>query len=622
MIDLPYGTWPTPITTELITKDTTSFTEMQADGDTLYWAEGRPSEKGRVALMKRTPDGKETELNKEISVRTRVHEYGGGAFCVQLGVVYFSNDKDRAYYRLDSNGKLKKLAGDSRLRFADGCVSADGKSVYLVCEEHKSEHEVLNYIVKMDQEGKQTVVASGHDFYSSPRLSPDGKKLSFLTWDFPEMPWDGTTLWVLDLETKKLEEVAGNADESICQVQWSPKGELYFCSDRTGFWNIYRLHKGKVETLYKMDAEFGLPAWVFGKPTYTFLTHENREVLACTYSDKGLDRLALLYPDEHRLKELELPYTFATNLCAIGNRVYFFGATPTQSVCIVELDPFTKQSKVIKRSVKEPLDPAWISEPELMEYPSMNDKTGYGFFYPPKNPDYKGMPGEKPPLVVRCHGGPNGRSYAYLSLEVQYWTSRGFAFLDVNYGGSTGYGREYLKRLEGNWGVLDVEDALSASRAIVEEGRADPKRLFIRGGSAGGYTVLCAVAHDHTFAAGTSYFGVSDLELLYKDTHKFEARYTDRLVAVYPEGLELIRERSPINHIDQISTPILLLQGDEDKIVPPNQSEEIYEALKSRGVPVEYILFKGEGHGFRSAENIRRALEAELSFYQKIMVDK
>lgn len=617
--DIPFGSWPSPITTELITQDSISFNDMQSDGDTLYWSESHPYEKGRVALMKRLPDGKIVEINPDISVRTRVHEYGGGAFSVQMGVIYFSNDQDKAFYRIDSNGKLKKLSSDAKFRYADGCIAPDGQSLFLVCEEHRPSGEVLNYLVRMNKEGEQKIIASGHDFYSSPRISPDGKKLAFLTWDFPNMPWDGSTLWVMDLPSGAPSEIAGGPEESICQIQWSPKGDLYFCSDRTGYWNLYRLKKGKTESLYNMQAEFGIPAWVFGRPTYTFIPDQNGEALVCAYSEKGIDHLGILYPEQHHLKELELPFTLEGNLCSIKDKVYFFGASPHIPPSIIELDPHTDHFEIIKQGVKTVPSAEWISQPELIEYPSLNGKKGYGFFYPPKNPKCEGIPGKKPPLIVRCHGGPSARSYAVFSLELQFWTSRGFAFLDVNYGGSTGYGREYLKRLEGNWGILDVADALSAAQTISKKGLVDPKHMFIRGGSAGGYTVLCALEQGKIFAGGVSYFGVSDLEQLYKDGHKFEARYTDRLVAPYPEGIKIIRERSPIEHINRITVPVLLLQGDEDKIVPPNQSEVIYKALKARGIPVEYILFKGEGHGFRSAENIRRSLEAELKFYQNLL---
>lgn len=614
--EFPYGNWPSIITTEMITQESIGFGEMQSDGDQLYWTELRPTEKGRVALVKRNISGELTELLPEMSIRTRVHEYGGGAFCVRGGTVYFSNDKDRAYYRFE-NGSLEKICEDSAFRFADGSIAQDGNSLYLVCEEHR-DAQVRNYLMHMDRKGKRQIIASGHDFYSSPRLSPDGKRLAFLTWDFPNMPWDGSELWLLDISgSSKPIKIAGGAEESICQVQWSPGGVLYFCSDRTGYWNLYRYKEGVVESLYEKRAEFGLPAWVFARNTYAFL-NTARETIVCVYSDKGIDRLGLLYPNEHQLKELDLPFTYVAHLCAIREKAYFVGASPMLSSSVIEFDVHVSSTKVLKQGVQAKLDSSWISLPQAIEYPSLEGKIGYGFFYPPRNPNVA-IQEDPPPLIVRCHGGPTSRSYAIFSLEALFWTSRGFALLDVNYGGSTGYGREYIRRLESKWGVLDVADVLSAAHEMVERGKVDPHHLFVRGGSAGGYTVLCTLAHDHTFSGGTSYYGVSDLELLCKNTHKFESQYVHRLVAPYPEGIAIIRSRSPIHQIQRINTPTLLLQGEEDAVVPPDQSEAIYEALKSRDVPVHYVLFKGEGHGFRSASTIRQAFEEELRFYQELL---
>lgn len=473
--------------------------------------------------------------------------------------------------------------------------------------------------MQLDSYGNKTIVASGHDFYSSPRLSPNGKKLAFIAWDFPNMPWDGSVLYLLDLSSKSLTPIAGGNEESICQVQWSEGGELYFCSDRTGFLNLYCFNPetSKEKPLYPAEAEFGIPAWVFGKPTYAFASYKEGEVLACICCEKGVDRLVLIDPKTSKLEELGLPFTSLTNLCSIGSKLYFFGASPVDPVALIEFDLGTKKTNTLCRGVKRHLEKEWISLPETVEYPSLNGKTGYGFFYPPKNPHHQiNTPS---PLIVRCHGGPNARYPLAFSSEILFWTSRGFAFLDLNYGGSSGYGREYLKRLDGNWGVLDVEDAISAVETLKTQKKIDSSHCFIRGGSAGGYTALCALAAGDTFAGATSYFGVSDLELLYVDSHKFERYYTDRLVAPYPEGINLIRERSPIHQIDRIHAPVLLLQGDEDKVVPPNQSEKIYEALKKRGVCAQYLLFKGEGHGFRSAENISKALETELKFYQSLI---
>ncbi len=617
---IPYGSWQSPITAPMIAEKSSAFYEMHSDDTHVYWNELHAAEKGRLALIQLTETG-EKELLPDANVKTRVHEYGGGAFTVgQDGTIFYSSDKDRSFYRLDPDGKQTLLSDDANVRFADGAITSDG--IILVCEEH-TPSGVLNTLVWIDSHGARKTIASGHDFYSSPRISPDGKSLVFLTYDFPDMPWDGTTLWLCSLRSEgvlsKPVKIAGSSDESICQVEWSPEGDLYFVSDRTGWWNIYRYKDGKAENLYQMDAEFGIPAWVFGRPTYAFITYNNETALVCAYVEKGIDHVGILFPEQKHLKPLHLPFTYVSNLVHARGKVYFFGASPTMPISIIALDPVTKEYSVVKASSKPPVTADWFSRPEQIEYPSLNGKKGYGFYYPPKNPTCEGPADEKPPLVVRVHGGPTARSAAYLSLEVQYWTSRGFAFLDVNYGGSTGYGREYFKRLERQWGVLDVEDTLSAVNALVERGIVDGKRLLIRGGSAGGYTVLCALQRGNLFAAGTSYFGVSDIELLCKDSHKFESRYTDRLVGVYPQEMELLHERSPIYHVDQISSPVLLLQGEEDKIVPPNQTFEIYEALKKKGVPVAMLLFPGEGHGFRQSENIQRSLEAELSFYAQIL---
>lgn len=600
------GTWESPITTDLISKEVVTFLDMQADEKALYWTELHPTEKGRMALVRYTPEEGEKPLLKEYSVRSRVHEYGGGSFCLYKGSVIFSNDQDYQLYSLDGTN-IKPLT------FTPDCRYADGSGLIWVGEKEGKE----NYLVSL-KEGK--TIASGHDFYSSPRVSPDGKKLAYITWDFPYMQWDSSTLWVADIgedgQIKNSRMIAGGPDESICQVQWSKDNVLHFVSDKTGFWNLYRLRKDKVEPLCEMEAEFGNPAWVFGRPTYAFL--DNGKIV-CLYVIRGVDHLGLLDPEKKSLKDLGLPFTMIQSIVALQGKVYFFGASPTLPPSLICYDPHHNQYKVIKQSFASSMGAEWISQGENIEYASADGKKGYAFYYPPKNPHFQPLEGERPPLIVKCHGGPTSRSYSYLELSIQYWTSRGFAVVDVNYGGSTGYGREYFKRLEGNWGILDVEDSIAAAQSLVAKGLADRHRLFIRGGSAGGYTTLCALTSHAVFAGGTSYFGVSDLELLYMDSHKFEAKYTDRLVAPYPERVDLIRERSPIHHIDKISAPVLLLQGEEDKVVPPNQAFTIYDQLKAKGTPVGMILFEGEGHGFRRGPNIKRALDAELYFYAKIL---
>lgn len=617
----PFGSWKSPITTDLIVQDSLTFQEMIFNGQDLYYTELRPSEKGRVALIKQLPDGKLIPLADEMSVRNRVHEYGGGALTIGAGKIFFTNDKDKNFYTLDASGKPVLLIKEESKRFADGTVSPDGKSLVLVCEEHLKDGKVLNYLVKYE-DGKVTTIESGHDFYSSPRFSPDGKTLSFITCDFPNMPWDGTTLWVCSVlnggKLSKPEAIAGGKEESICQVQWSPDGLLYFVSDKSGFWNLYRINREKqIEPLYEIEAEFGLPAWVFGRPTYTFFPYKNSWGLACAYTIKGIDHFGLLDPEEKKLEKFDLPFTYVQNVCYGNGRFYFFAGSPSMPISIVSFDPQSKQFEVVKESFKTKIDPAYISKPEEITYVSEKTKKGYAFYYPPKNPHFSGK--GAPPVIVRAHGGPNSRTYAILSLEINYWTSRGFGFLDVNYGGSSGYGREYLQRLYGKWGILDVDDCMSAAKQLVDQGKADGKHLLIKGGSAGGYTTLCALTFHHLFKGGTSLFGISDLELLVHDGHKFESHYSDKLIGPYPKDKKIYIERSPIYHLEGIKEPILLLQGKEDKIVPPNQSILIYEALKKRKVPVSLILFDGEQHGFRMASSIKKALDAELYFYSKIL---
>jgi dipeptidyl aminopeptidase/acylaminoacyl peptidase len=616
----PFGAWESPVTSDLIAAKAIHFRELHTDGEYLYWLELRPAQNGKTILVKMASDGTITEPLGDVSVQTRVHEYGGGALSVVKERLFYSDDGQR---KLCTFPEKLPLAGSKDYRFADGTIAAGGDKIILVAEKHQPGGSVENFLVALDMKGTEKVVASGHDFYAAPRLSPDGKELAFLTWDFPNMPWDGTTLWLGEIDEEgnlhNKRAIAGGADESICQVAWSPKGELYFVSDRTGWGNLYRYREGECQPLCLMEAECGYPAWVFGKRTYDFMELNGKEKLLTIYTEKGFDRLGLLEIEDHIFTPLDLPFTALSDLTVLNGKAYFFGASTTEPLSIIVLDLETKEYEPVRKSFQFDFDEKWISEAQLIEFSSKDGETGYAYYYPPKNPNFVASDGEKPPLLVKCHGGPSARSMAYLNLEVQYWTTRGFAVLDVNYGGSTGFGREYLKRLEGNWGVLDVDDCMDAAREVTHRGLADENRLFIKGGSAGGYTVLCALTFHDFFAGGTSYYGVSDLKLLYEDTHKFESQYTDRLVGPYPEAEELINERSPINHVEKINAPVLLLQGEEDKIVLPNQTLVIFEALKAKGTPVGMILFEGEGHGFRSGANVKRALDAEYYFYCKIL---
>jgi dipeptidyl aminopeptidase/acylaminoacyl peptidase len=498
-------------------------------------------------------------------------------------------------------------------------------------------------------------LVSGNDFYAWPRISPDGRWLAWATWNHPNLPWDDSEVWLGELDDAgaviRAERVAGGPGESVFQPQWSPKGTLHFISDRTGWWNLYRYQNGQVEPVLLVEAELATAAWTLGLSTYAFLGDGR---LVCTYADGGGRHLVLIDPTTLASTELPTPYSEIREVRASGDRIVFIGGTPTELPVLVELrvgeivseNPSLTRSSgergeipedllsafsaapretsappsivIIRRSSDIAVDPALLSRPQSIEFPTEGGRTAFAYYYPPHNPAYVGPAGELPPLLVRAHGGPTSSTGSSLNLEVQYWTSRGFAYLDVNYGGSTGYGRAYRQRLNGQWGVVDLDDSRNGARYLVEQKLADPRRLAIRGTSAGGYTTLTMLATRKDFSAGAAYFGIADLEVWARDTHKFESRYLDNLIGPYPARRDLYRERSAIHHLDQISAPLLVLQGLEDKIVPPNQAEIVVEALRARKSPVAYLAFPGEQHGFRMASTIKRATEAELSFYGQV----
>jgi dipeptidyl aminopeptidase/acylaminoacyl peptidase len=437
-----------------------------------------------------------------------------------------------------------------------------------------------------------------------------------LTWNHPNMPWDGTELWLGELDADasivRTERIAGGPDESIFQPEWSPDGTLYFVSDQMGWWNLYRWREGSLEALCPMEAEFGQPQWVFGRSTYAF---ESTRRLICTYIQRGVSHLASLDTVTLELQEIETPYQYLTDVRAAPGRVVFTAGSPTEKLSINLLDLNTGQIAVLRRASETQVGSGYISIPKPIEFPTEGGLTAYGFFYPPHNKDFAAPQGEKPPLLVMSHGGPTGATVPVFDEETQYWTSRGIAVLDVNYGGSTGYGRAYRRRLNGQWGVVDVDDCVNGARYLDQRGQVDGDRLMITGGSAGGYTTICALTFRDVFKAGASHFGLGDLETFVKDTHKFESRYLDTLVGPYPDRKDLYRERSPIHFTDRLNCPLILFQGSEDEIVPPDQSRRMYDAGKAKGLPVAYLEFEGEQHGFRRAENIKRALDAELYFY-------
>ena len=623
-ITAPYGSWKSPITTALIVSGAVGLGRIALDGGDVYWVEMRPSEGGRMVIVRRGADGATVDVTPApYSVRTRGHEYGGGAFLAAGGVVFFSNFADQRMYRQEPGGEPQPITPDAPLRYADGIFDAGRGRIICVREDHTGEGEPVNAIVAVDIEGAkpQEVLYSGADFCAAPRLSPDGKSLTWLAWNHPNMPWDGTTLLVADIgpdgRLGEARMVAGGHDESVLQPLWSPEGELYFVSDRNGWWNLYRWHNGEIQPVLEMQAEFARPQWVFDPAAYGFLDDGR---IACSYVERGVWHIGMIDAGTGTLNPVALPYSEMGRgeLRAAGQRVVFIAGAPDRPMSLLSLDVASGALETLQRAHALEVDSAYLSAPEPVEFETTGGRTAHAFYYPPRNPDHAAPEGERPPLLVKSHGGPTAAASIALDLGIQFWTSRGFGVVDVNYGGSTGYGTEYRRRLNGAWGIVDVDDCVNAARFLAARGDADPERLAIDGGSAGGYTTLAALTFHDVFKAGTSYYGVSDLEALAKETHKFESRYLDSLVGPYPERQDLYVERSPINHTHLLSCPLLLLQGLEDEIVPPNQAEMMFEAVKSKGLPTAYVPFEGEQHGFRRSENIERAMEAELYFYSRV----
>jgi dipeptidyl aminopeptidase/acylaminoacyl peptidase len=619
----PYGSWKSPITSDLIVKGSIGVGTTALDGEDVYWVEMRPSEAGRCVIVRRTPDGEIADMTpKPFNARTRVHEYGGGEYTVADGTIYFSNFDDQRLYKQRLNSEPQPLTPAVAMRYADPTVDKGRARVICVREDHTGGGEAVNTLVSINAEDGRdvTTLASGYDFYSSPRLSPDGRRLAWLSWNHPNMPWDGTELWTgefaEDGTLTKTELVAGGLEESIFQPEWSPDGVLYFVSDRSGWWNLYRQREdGGAQNLHEMAAEFGMPQWGFGMSTYAF---ESTERIICTYIERGSSRLASLNPLTREFQLIETPYTDITYLRAAKGRAIFRAGAPTSPASIIQLDLSTGETETLRRSNELQIDAGYFSIPQAIEFPTENGLTAHAFFYPPRNLDYAAPEGELPPLLVKSHGGPTSAATTTLALGIQYWTSRGIGVLDVNYGGSTGYGREYRERLKDTWGIVDVDDCANGASYLVERGEADGSRLMITGGSAGGYTTLCALTFRDRFKAGASHYGVSDCEALAKETHKFESRYLDGLIGPYPERADLYRERSPIHYVDRLACPVIFFQGLEDKVVLPNQAEMMVEALRAKGLPVAYVPFAGEQHGFRRAENIKRALDGEIYFYSRV----
>ncbi len=682
-IAAPYGSWASPITARLIAESGIALGWLQAAAGELFWVEMRPLEDGRSVLVRRTAHGEIVDVvPATTNTRTLVHEYGGGIYALHAAAdgsvtAYFSEFEDQRLYRLEVSGAgggatSGEAASGPRpitpvppkprsVRYADGRVTPDGRTLVCVRERHE-DGAVTNELVALPTDGSAApqVVATGHDFFAAPRLSPDGRQLAWLSWDHPQMPWDGTELWVADLtadgELAAQRRVAGAAAESVLQPAWSPDGRLHFVSDRSGWWNLYRVESGGdsarggeiacgVAALAPLAAELAKPPWVFGLQNYDFLP--DGRIAACFGKD-GAEHLGLIDPARPGIVPLPCELTAFSSLVALGEQVAVIGGGAARAAAVALVDPGSGAACEVRRSKTIDIDPGYISVPEPIAFPTSYpegsivgpladeltaakdqrrgaagedgvDVTAHALYYPPANRDFEAPPGERPPLIVMSHGGPTAAAGAQLSFDVQYWTSRGIGVVEVNYGGSTGYGRAYRERLRGNWGIVDTVDCINAARYLADRGDADRARIAVQGGSAGGYTTLNALTRHRFFAAGASYFGLADLEAFATGgTHKFESQYLVGLIGPYPQMAAVHRERSPIHHVANIACPVLVLQGLDDAIVPPAQSEIIVAALKNNGVPYAYLAFPGEQHGFRKAGNIVRSLESELYFYGRV----
>ena len=621
----PYGSWKSPITSDLIVAENVGLGRILLDGEDTYWAELRPSEEGRNIIVRRTPDGVTCDVTPErFDVGTSVHEYGARGFTVDQGTVFFSNVKDQRLYRHRFGSDPVAITPEGDLRYAAMIVDRGRGRVISVREDHTTgASEPVNTIVSIDAHGRGDVkvIVSGQDFYATPRLSPDGRSLVWLAWSHPDMPWDGTQLWVGELddegEIRDATPVCGGTPEAVAQPEWSPDGTLYFLSDTSGWWNLYCWRQGEIEPVQAMEAEFAKTYWWVGMCAYGF---ESASSLVCSYGRHGVWGLGRIDLESKRLEPLDTPYSSMGwgDLKVAPGRVVFEAGSPLRPMSVLELDLASRDLTVLRTAIDTDVDPGYVSIPEPIEFPTENETTAHAFYYAPRNQDHVAPAGERPPLLVTCHGGPTGVATMQLDLWTQYWTSRGIAVLDVNYGGSTGYGRDYRERLVGEWGVVDVDDSTNGALYLVDRGDVDAERLIISGGSAGGYTALAAMTFRDVFKAGASHFGVSDLEALLDGIHKFDTHSLMGLVGPYPLYRRRYVERSPINYVEQLSCPVIFFQGSDDTIVPADQSEMMFEVLRKRGVPTAYLAFEGEAHGFVQAENIRRTLEAELYFYSRV----
>jgi dipeptidyl aminopeptidase/acylaminoacyl peptidase len=619
-IPAPFGAWKSPITADTIVGDSLGLGQVALDGADIYWNEMRPMDGGRHVVVRWRGGDYRDMLPPTYSARTRVHEYGGAAYTVADGTLYFCNDADQRMYRVDAATEPRPITPVGARRYADFTMDRSRGRLLSVQENHEGT-TVVNSIVAVDALGlaPPRTLISGADFYAAPRLSPDGAALAWLSWNHPDMPWDSAELWIADIDDNgdvvNSRRLAGGSDESILQPSFSPDGTLYFVSDRDDWWNLYRWRDGRAQKVIDLEGEVGWPHWMFGDAAYAFISAHQ---VLMAYNRHGVWELGILDLHGDRLEKFPSPYCDIHAMTAHAGQAVFIGASVNTPPAVIQFDVRTKKMQTLRRASVAVPDPGYISAPEEIQFVSTNGETAYAFFYAPRNRDFIAPQGQRPPLLVLSHGGPTSAASPALNLKIQYWTSRGFAVLDVNYRGSVGFGRNYRRALEGRWGVVDVDDCVAGAKFLVDQDRVDDARLAIRGGSAGGYTTLCALAFHEVFRAGAVYYGVSDLEALASDTHKFEQHYLDRLIGPYPARKDLYRERSPINHVSRLACPLIFFQGLDDKVVPPDQTAKMVQALRAKRVPVACLEFAGEAHGFRRAENIKRALEAELYFYARI----
>jgi len=622
-----YGNWSSKISAQLIVGDSISIDEPRQQAGSLYYIERRPQESGRCVIVRITDGNAVDILPPPYSARSRAHEYGGGCYCVFENTVFFINDSDQDIYLVRDN-KISRITQAENQRFADFSYDEKFNRLIAICETHDS-NSVLNSIVTIDiNDGDITFIETANDFYASPRLNNTSTQLCWQTWNHPNMPWDGNQLWLADIDDHGLvqnkKHIAGGENISVFQPRWSPQDILHFISDDTGWWHLYRysyeIDPDQAEQLTHGEKEFGLPQWVFAQSTYTFVDDNN---ILCCYQSAGKSVLAKLsLSGKPELSEIQSDWQEFHGITADQDLISFIAAAghcfPQLITASFDDEQTSLSTTVSKTSCLLPVSTDYYSQAQTITFRNRKDQDVFANYYPPKNPDYTPDENEKPPLIVICHGGPTGQSGIALDAKKQFWTSRGFALLDVNYSGSTGYGRAYRSRLDANWGLLDVSDCCDAALYAVAQGLADKEQLIIRGSSAGGYTVLAALTFEQVFAAGASYYGISELTSLASDTHKFEARYLDRLIRPYPEADALYQQRSPINHTGQLNCPVIFFQGIEDRVVPKQQAEKMFEALDKKGLPVAAQYFAGEQHGFRKAETIEQCLNNELSFYQLV----